>query len=211
MQLPAQPTEMDLSKLLPAAQLKDSKVYTVKDDQGIYQVIKSATAMNAESIASDATRQLYYDGVISGLLARENGTLLARATFASAGGEGLEIKYESIHKGTGKQAVKYMRSLLVGATGYSFNFIPGDKQDSTGTSGNEQRRKFFNSILVTSTPGKYPLLLLIRPFFWAVRSVLFYNPLGILSRQPLGQVSPLRVALFCHRRAEICSQAVATP
>jgi hypothetical protein len=153
-QLPAQPTEMDLSKMLSPEQVKNNHIYQVKDDYGVYQVIKSATGLSAESIDQAATRTGYYNGVVEGLLAREQGTLLTRLAFPTGGGEGLEIKYKSLHKGTGKQTAKYLRSLLVGGTGYSFNFIPADQQDTTGSSGNAQRRRFFDSVIVTKAVGK---------------------------------------------------------
>lgn len=153
-QLPAQPTEMDLSKMLSPEQLKSNHIYVVKDEYGIYQVIKSATGLSAEKTVLAATRQDYYNGVIEGLLNREQGTLIAQSTFPTAGGEGLEIKYKSLHKGTGKRVIKYTRSLLSGTTAYSFNFVPTNQQDTTGMSGNQQRRRFFESIVVTSAQSK---------------------------------------------------------
>jgi hypothetical protein len=144
-QLPGPPTERDLAKLAP--QLKGVQVWSAQDGTGMYLITRFAQTMDKPLQDTTALRS-YYAGVISGQLRREEGHLLSRTFFATAGGSGVEYKYRGRHQGTGKQVIKYGRSLLLGAVGYSFAFVPADRVDSLGLAGNEQRRRFFDSIMV---------------------------------------------------------------
>ena len=150
--LPVQPTEVDLSKMLPPEKLKDTRVLASKDSYGTYQIIKSVTGMSAESAASQESRQSFNEGVISSLLKNQQGTLISTTPFKTSAGDGIEIKFKGVTKATGKRVIKVTRNLLIGSVSYSFNFIPTDQVDSTGTSGNGQRQQFFNSIAVKNLP-----------------------------------------------------------
>lgn len=161
-QLPAQPTELALSKTLSPEQsktvspeqVKNNHVYVTKDAYGAYQVVQSATSLSAEKTALAATRANFYQRILQGVLKHEHGTLIAQSTFPTAGGEGLEITYRYLRKGTGKPVITVARHLLVGTISYGFYFVPLDQQDSTGTSGHQQRRRFFESIAVKPLPSK---------------------------------------------------------
>jgi hypothetical protein len=153
-QLPTQPTERDMSYMMSPEQRKHNHVYMARDAHGVYQVVQSATGLSAEKTGLAATRQDFYTRITNGLLRHEQGVLLAQSTFPTAGGEGLETKYKAVDQATGKRAIRYTRNLLIGTTAYSFSFTPLDQKDTTGTSGNEQRRRFFESIVVTPASGK---------------------------------------------------------
>lgn len=150
--LPIQPTEADLSKMLPPDKVKDTRVFVAKDPYGLYQIIKTSANLSVESAALEESRQSFNKGMINGLLRNQQGTLISVTPFATSVGEGIEVKFRGITKATGKQVIKLTRSLLVGNTSYSFNFVPVDQTDSTGSSGNEQRRRFFDSIAVKALP-----------------------------------------------------------
>ena len=118
-------------------------------DNVTVQVPQQAIEVDLSSLGqSKAAREELYNGIVAGLLRSQKGVLVATSPFATAGGPGLEIKYKGLQLGTNKMVVKYTRALLVGKINYSFNFIPKDKEDATGTSGNEQRRRFFDSVVV---------------------------------------------------------------
>lgn len=161
-QLPAQPTELELSKTLSPEQAKtlspeqvqNNHVYVTKDAYGAYQVVQSATSLSAEKTALAATRAAFYQRILQGVLKHEHGTLVAQSPFPTAGGEGLEITYRHLRRGTGKPVLTVARHLLVGTTSYGFYFVSLDQQDSTGTSGNAQRRRFFESIEVKPLASK---------------------------------------------------------
>lgn len=149
--LPVQPTEVDLSKTLPPEKLKDTKVLVCKDSYGTYQIIKSGTGIAIEGAGSEESRQSFNEGMISSLLKNQQGTLISTTPFKTSAGDGIEIKFKGVTRATGKRVIKVTRSLLIGSVSYSFNFIPADQADSTGTSGNEQRQQFFNSIEVKTS------------------------------------------------------------
>lgn len=147
-QLPMQAVEVDLSKQGAGSSYQNTRVFLAQDEYGTYQVIREDYRSNAKLGQGKAAREELYDGIIMGLLRSQKGTLVATSHFATAGGPGIEIKYKGLQLGTNRMVVKYTRALLVGKINYSFNFVPKDKQDATGSSGNEQRRLFFDSIVV---------------------------------------------------------------
>ena len=147
-QVPQQAIEVDLSKQPAGKSYSNTRVFVSGDEYGTYQVIREDYRSNANLGQSKADRKRLYDGIIAGLLRSQKGVLTATSHFATAGGPGIEIKYKGVQLGTNKMVVKYTRALLVGKINYSFNFIPKDKEDATGTSGNEQRRRFFDSVVV---------------------------------------------------------------
>ncbi|MFD2719704.1 hypothetical protein ACFST9_13330 [Hymenobacter monticola] len=161
-QLPVQPTELavaktlspEQAKTLSPEQVKNNHVYLTTDAYGTYQVVQSATGFSAEQAALAATRAAFYQRMLQGVLRHEHGTLLAQSPFPTAGGEGVEFAYRHVSRGSGKPVLAVARHLLVGTTSYGFTFTPRDQQDSTGTSGNAQRRRFFDSIVVKPVPGK---------------------------------------------------------
>ncbi len=160
-QLPVQPTEMDMMKILtsqgvtpPAEQLekiKSMKLLTATDGAGNYMITRTATGLEAK-IDEPGNRVAFYDGAINGLLQNERGTLLQRSTFTINGLEGADVSYRGVHKATGKMVVKYDRMLAVDNVVYVLAVYPVDRKDSTGTNLKEQRTKFFNSIAYKPSP-----------------------------------------------------------
>jgi hypothetical protein len=147
-QLPRQPTEIDLAKLMPATSMQHGRLWALRAPEGIYMVMRLPTGSGIINKLDTASRRDYYAGIMNAVLHDEQGKAIARSYYATPAGAGLEFKYKGRHQVTGKQVVKYIRSLVVDSVGYSLNFIPTDQQDSLGIAGNEQRRHFFNSIAV---------------------------------------------------------------
>jgi hypothetical protein len=85
---------------------------------------------------------------MNAVLHDEQGQPIIHSCFSTPAGAGLEFKYKGRHQATGKQVVKYIRSLVVDSVGYSLNFVTANQQDILGVAGSEQRRRFFNSIAV---------------------------------------------------------------
>jgi hypothetical protein len=147
-QLPSQPTEVDLAKLMPSNNMQHTRMWALRAPEGIYMVLRLPTGSGIISQRDTAGRRDYYAGVVQSVLHDEQGQPITRSYFSTPAGAGLELKYKGRHQVTGKQVIKYIRSLVVDSVGYSLNFIPTDQQDSLGIAGNEQRRRFFNSITV---------------------------------------------------------------
>ena len=152
--LPSAAQEVDLAKLQPG--LKDTRVWIASDAHALYQVIRvQMPPVALADVEGTENRGKYYGGVISGILsAQSDGVLLEQNSFSTAGGEGVEFRFRARHQSTKKLVVKYSRALLIGTTGYSFNFIPRNLTDTAGVSGQEQRRRFFSSITVLVVPSK---------------------------------------------------------
>jgi len=146
-QLPAPPTELDVAKLAPTLAAEHTRLWTLRAPEGAYLVTRLPGA-GAIGKLDTAKRNAYYAGMISSILRNEKGQLLSRTPFPTAGGAGLELKYKGVHQLTGKRIIKYVRTLVLDSIGYSLIFIPTDRLDSLGLAGNEQRRRFFNSITV---------------------------------------------------------------
>lgn len=147
-QLPAQPTEADLAKLAPGQNLHHMRMWMARAPEGVCQVMRipgTATISQADT----AGRRAFYAGTLTSLMRNEKGQLLSVTPFPTPAGAGIEFKYKGVHRGTGKRVIKYGRSLLIDSVTYALNFLPIDNQDSTGMAGNEQRRRFFNSITVS--------------------------------------------------------------
>jgi hypothetical protein len=160
-QLPVQPTEMDMLKVftsqgvkLSAEQLekvKGMRILTATDGVANYMI--TLTALGAEvGIDTPGNRASYYDGAINGILRNERGTLLQRSVFTINGAEGVQVSYRGVHKGTGKMVVKYNRMLAVDKSMYILAVYPVDRTDSTGVNLKEQRTRFFTSIAYKPSP-----------------------------------------------------------
>jgi len=144
-QVPATPAEVDLAKVAgaSASERHNTRLWTARDADGVYQIARFAhMAVRPDT----AGRRSYYRDVVDGALQREQGELLARGSFPTVAGDGLEFKYRGRRRSTGTRVVKYSRSLVIGTTGYAFTFIPFDTQDSLGLAGDASRRRFFESI-----------------------------------------------------------------
>lgn len=160
-QLPVQPTEMDMLKMFtsqgitPSAdqvdKLKTMKLLTATDGIANYMITRTATGLEA-SLDEPGNRTSFYEGAVNGVLQNEHGTLLQRSAFTVGGAEGVEMRYKGVHKGTGKLVIKHNRMLAVGKVVYILAVYPVDRNDSTGTNLNEQRTKFFNSIAYKPSP-----------------------------------------------------------
>lgn len=146
-QLPAQPTELDFAKLAPTRKPDHTRMWLVRTSEGTCQVMRLPNSSTI-SRSDTARRRAFYAGVLTSVMRNESGQLLLITPFPTPAGAGIEYKYKAIHKGTGKRVIKYTRFLLADSVGYSLNFTPADRQDSLGVAGNEQRRRFFNSITV---------------------------------------------------------------
>jgi hypothetical protein len=147
-QLPSQPTEIDLAKLMPSAAMQHARLWALRAPEGVYMLMRLRTGSASISQRDTAGRRDYYAGVIQAVLQDEHGQPLTRSYFATPAGAGAEFQYKGRHQVTGKQVIKYIRTLVIDSVGYSLNFIPTDQQDSLGLAGNAQRRRFFNSLLV---------------------------------------------------------------
>lgn len=148
-QLPSHPTEIDLRKLMPAAAMQHARLWALRAPEGVYMVMRLRIGIGSITQRDTAGRRDYYAGVMQAVLHDEQGQPISRSYFSTPAGAGLELKYKGRHQATGKQVLKYIRSLVVDSVGYSLNFIPTDQQDSLGLAGNEQRRRFFNSLVAT--------------------------------------------------------------
>ncbi|WP_375435031.1 hypothetical protein [uncultured Hymenobacter sp.] len=154
-QMPSQPKETDLGKASTKIP-QTIKVFSAQDAAGTYMLMRLAATDPQANMQSESSRTAFYDGLINGLLRGQNGVLLSRTTFSTAGGEGVDVKYRGLDKGTGKMGIKYSRTLVLGAVAYSLSFYSQDRQDTTGISGSESRKKFFESIVAkpASVPKK---------------------------------------------------------
>lgn len=154
-QMPVQPTEIDLMKLYasqgvtpPAEQLetiKSMKLLTATDGITNYMITRTPIGIEA-NINEPSSRTAFYDGAINGLMRNERGSQLQRSIFSTGGAEGVELSYKGVHKVTGKMVVKYNRFLAADKMLYMVSVYPVDKNDSTGITLKEQRTKFFNSV-----------------------------------------------------------------
>ena len=151
MQLPVQAIELNVAQLLPAGQAPThTRTWVARAREGLCVIMRVPTA-NAQVIkqADTAQRRAFYDSVVKGALAEEKqARLLQRASFQTAGGNGIEIKYTALDARTGHQRVRYMRSLVVDSIGYNLLFRPANLADSVGIVDHAQRRRFFSSITV---------------------------------------------------------------
>lgn len=148
-QVPTQPSEANIDKLATAHHYSPTRVWTVKAPEGTYFIIRTA-GKASESIGRQNTtqRQALYNSVIQAALQSDRGVLLTRTFFATAGGNGCEVKYKGTHPLTQRRVIKYLRYLVVDSIGYSFQLLPSNPYDSLGLAGAEQRRRFYNSITV---------------------------------------------------------------
>jgi len=123
-------------------------LWVAQDAAGTYQVASRPVPDPEADYTTTAARRVYYDEVIDELLEQQGAILLSQTKFSTAGGDGLEVKYTAPRPGSSRQAVQYLRTLVVAKTGYLLSFASTDAQDSTGTSGSEQRQRFFRAIVV---------------------------------------------------------------
>lgn len=154
-QLPVQPTEMDMMKVFTsqgitpsveqAEKMKAMRILTATDGLINYMITRSALGTET-NLEEPGKRASFYEGAITGLLRTERGTLLQRTAFIVNGLDGVEISYKGVHKGSGKMVVKYNRMLAVDNAVYLLAVYPVDRNDSTGVNLKEQRTKFFTSI-----------------------------------------------------------------
>ncbi|MEJ7663517.1 MAG: hypothetical protein WKG07_30210 [Hymenobacter sp.] len=104
-QLPTQPTEMDLAKLAPGQNLNHMRMWVARTPEGIYQVMRMPAATTI-SQTDTAKRRSFYAGMLSSFLRNEKGQLLSLTPFPTPAGAGIEFKYKAIHRGTGKHVIK---------------------------------------------------------------------------------------------------------
>lgn len=150
-QLPAAAKELDAGLLQNTTQFPaHTRAWMARAPEGLYVVMRIPVS-NAHRIAQQDTaqRRAFYQDVVRGALAEEeHAHLLKHSYFQTAGGSGVEIMYTAWDAVSGQRRVRYMRSLSLDSIGYNLIFRPTDKLDSTGTAGNAQRRRFFDSITV---------------------------------------------------------------
>jgi hypothetical protein len=116
-------------------------IWGAEDTEGMYLVFR-------QTPGHITNRERYYEGLIIGILRSAHGELLERSTFPTKGGKGIELMFKARDPNSGKSTVKYSRSVLVDSCTYSFSFVSRNEEDSTGTSGMNSRRRFFESITV---------------------------------------------------------------
>jgi hypothetical protein len=117
-------------------------MWGAEDAEGMYLVLR-------QTPGHINNRERYYEGLVKGVLRSAHGELLARSTFPTRGGNGIELMFKARDPNSGKSVVQYSRSVLVDSCTYSFSFVSRNEQDSTGASGMDSRRRFFESITVT--------------------------------------------------------------
>jgi hypothetical protein len=152
-QLPAAATEVNLSKLLPLDQTQRIPVYTrmwvVRTKEGMCGIMRIPNPDKLRINKNDtAQRRAFYERVERSALIEANARLLTHTTFSTAGNTGIEFKYLAPNESSGQYNVSYTRSLVLDSVSYSLIFRPANPTDLSGRSGAEQRRRFFNSIIV---------------------------------------------------------------
>ena len=141
--------QVGLSPQRPGAVPNDRKTgFFVQDTHGAYVLVVNSTAAAHINPEDPVARRAYYDAVCRNTAKREGGTVLDRSFFSTPAGEGTEFSYTGLRVGSRRLVVKYVREVLVGPIGYSLTFLPLDRTDSTGQAGQEQRRRFFDSLTV---------------------------------------------------------------
>ncbi len=150
-QLPEQPKLVDVSGMpfpSPAtrqvATSPSVRVLSAKDKSGVYGII-----VNSEALPIDLKRPIepdsFYNQGIRNVLQREHSTLLARSTFLTPAGKGVEVKFSSRPSSTNQVLIQHLRTILVGRASYTFSFLAHDDNAASATA---QRRRFFDSITV---------------------------------------------------------------
>ncbi|MGI4870892.1 MAG: hypothetical protein ACRYFX_06910 [Janthinobacterium lividum] len=160
-QVPVQATEADIMKMLDSQGIKPSeeqlkmyssmKAFAATDEVANYMVNRFATSAKGD-INAPGKRTALCDEVISTILQNEHGTLLQRSTFTVNGSEGIQVAYKGLHKGTGKMIIKYNRTIVLGSYGYTLTSYSVSRNDTTGITSQEQRKRFFNSIVYKPSP-----------------------------------------------------------
>jgi hypothetical protein len=157
-QVPVQPIETDIVKILTAQgaspeqleKMKGTRLLGATDGVGNYMIVR--TPIQANTLTKEpGSLTSFYDGMITSILRNERGTLLKRSPFTVNGAEGVDIDYRGFHKGEKKMVIKHSRVLAVENTAYILSLYPMDRNDSTGVALNEQRARFFNSIVYKPT------------------------------------------------------------
>jgi len=156
-QAPVPLVAVDMSKVMAAtpdaskedlAKLSNTKLLAARDASGVYMVLRIGSDIPGADFRQQRDRTEFFTGYISSMVERDQGYLLERAPFTINGMEGVDFKYKGLHQFTKKMVVKYGRVLFVDKLCYSVSFIPANLQDSTGTSGSQERIRFFQSIAV---------------------------------------------------------------
>ena len=159
--VPVQANEVDIMKMIDRQGIKLSeeqtkmygsmKMFSATDEVANYMVNRFSTGAIV-NIDAPGERTDLYNGLVNSLLQNEHGTLLQRSTFTVNGSEGIQMTYRGLHKGTGKMIIKYSRTIVLGSYGYTLTSYSVNRSDTTGVTSEEQRTKFFNSIVYKSSP-----------------------------------------------------------
>ena len=145
---PAPPRELPQTPLLRRLHVR---VLRATNRIGTYELLKADADLRCDTCRTDAaTSHAFYDGDLAALVRSQQGRVLARTAFATPAGEGVDVTFVGRVPGAPRRTVKYCRALLVGAAKYALTFRPADAQDSLGTSGRADCRRFFASLAVAS-------------------------------------------------------------
>ncbi|MDO7884285.1 hypothetical protein [Hymenobacter cheonanensis] len=150
-QLPEQPKLVDVSGMpFPSSatrQIATSpsvRVFSAKGNSCVYGIIVNSNALPAVP-RQPFERDLFYTNGIQNVLEREHNALLARSTFFTRAGKGVEVTFSNKSSSTNQVFIQHLRTVLVGRASYTFSFLARDDNAASAT---EQRHRFFNSITV---------------------------------------------------------------
>ena len=150
-QLPRQPVPINLAGMhfaSPATQQTAAssgvRALNTSDSACTYGIIINSEAL-AANLSQPVVPDSFYNQGIRNVLQRQHVRLLVRSTFMTAAGPGIEVKFGPA-SATSSAAGQYIRTVLVGRACYTFIFHSRDKEIELNTI--EQRRRFFNSIVV---------------------------------------------------------------
>ena len=155
LQTPVALRELDLARILRSQGASEEVIahnggtrsFLAQDALGSYTVLVRTIGGTDLSSAPPDARAAFFDYYLTGVMRSEQGTLLDRSPISVSGQEGVDYHYRGLNKGTGRVVIKLARALVVSNTVYTLNYTPANR-DSTGTTGTDERLRFFRSITV---------------------------------------------------------------
>jgi hypothetical protein len=139
--LPTKPFEMTKEEVgdLPAG----AHVFAAQSGNEAYQLTGPLPVPAALKPQDTKARDLFYEGMLKGLVQDQGNTLLARSTFSTVAGEGVAVTYQSPATADTKEMTLFSRVFIVNRSSYALTYLRADGDTSSGN-----RRRFFNSITV---------------------------------------------------------------
>ena len=162
-QAPAQLVDVDIKKAAAISSAPDAtkreaiekskttKYFLAKSTGYIYGLLRvdgGAYGMPESVAANPKELENFYDGYIKILAREDRGEVISSKQFTISGMAGRDSKHTGVHVVSGKKVIKYNRTLLVGNVCYTMQFTSLDPLDSVGVSGQVERTRFYNSIVI---------------------------------------------------------------